>query len=88
MYLHIGNEVLINKRNIVGIFDIDNTTVSKSTREFFSKQEKEKRVKIVNNDLPRSFLIVKEEGEDVIYLSSLNSSSLKKRWNNSIEEII
>ena len=34
MYLHLGEQKVVKKREIVGIFDMDNTTVMKSTRNF------------------------------------------------------
>ena len=40
MYLYIGNDIVINSKNIVGIFDADNTTISKDTRKFLNLSEK------------------------------------------------
>ena len=37
MYLHIGNGKNIKKKNIVGIFDIDNGTVSKTGKDFINR---------------------------------------------------
>ena len=36
MYLDIGGETLLRTENILGIFDLDNTTVNKATREYLS----------------------------------------------------
>ena len=36
MYINIGTELLIKDNDILGIFDLDNTTVSKSTREYIN----------------------------------------------------
>ena len=30
MYLHLGQETVVRERDIIGIFDLDNTTVSRS----------------------------------------------------------
>ena len=40
MYLNIGTEVLIKDENILGIFDLDNTTVKKATTEYINTAEK------------------------------------------------
>ena len=40
MYLEIGGETLIRTSSILGIFDLDNTTVGKSTREYLNEAEK------------------------------------------------
>lgn len=78
MYLSIGNDMAVRDRNIIGIFDLDNTTTSKRTREFLEKNEKEGQV-VPCDDLPKSFVVTVEYGMDRIYLTSLNSSTLEKR---------
>ena len=34
MYLSIGNDMAVRERSVIGIFDLDNTTTSRRTREF------------------------------------------------------
>lgn len=75
MYLHIGEDVVINSKNIIGIFDMDTSTVNKSTRDYLSKAEKDKKVIYVNYELPKSFIVT----ENNIYVSPLNTSTLVKR---------
>ena len=59
MFLHIGADMVIPAKNIIGIFDIDNTTISKDTREFLKIAEEEGFVKNVSRDLPKSFILQK-----------------------------
>ena len=40
MYLHLGMDKVITFDEIIGIFDLDTTTVSKSTRNYLAKAEK------------------------------------------------
>ena len=40
MYLHLGNEQVILTKKIIGIFDIENTSVSKNTKDFLYSAEK------------------------------------------------
>lgn len=75
MYLHLGEDTVVNSNKILGIFDMDTSTVNKATRDYLSKAEKEKRVIYVNYDLPRSFIVT----EDKIYVSPLNTGTLLKR---------
>ena len=75
MYLHIGGDTMISREKIIGIFDMDTSTVNKATRDYLAKAEKEKRVIYVNFDLPKSFIVT-----DVgVYVSPLNTSTLNKR---------
>ena len=36
MFLHLGNNYLVNTKDIIGIFDIENTSVSANTKEFLN----------------------------------------------------
>ncbi len=78
MYLHIGGDVLVNQDSIVGIFDIENTSIGKATREFFAFSEKKQHVVAVSEDLPRSFILDKN---NTVYLSPISPSTLQKRMN-------
>ncbi len=75
MYLHIGEDTVINTKNIIGIFDMDTSTVNKATRDYLAKAEKDKKVIYVNYDLPKSFIVT----ENNIYVSPLNTNTLLKR---------
>ena len=61
MYLHLGQDVIISEDDVIGIFDLDNTTGSRITREFLSDAEKEGRVTSVSDELPNSFVVCDEE---------------------------
>ena len=78
-YLHLGKDTSIEIRNIVGIFDLDTSTVSKHTREFLSKCEKENKIVNVSYELPKSYILYDFSGEYSIYLSPLNTATLIKR---------
>ena len=56
MYINIGANKLIRKKNIVGIFDLDTSSHEKDTRDFLKKSEKKGIVKVCGNDLPKSFV--------------------------------
>ena len=79
MYLHIGQSVVVPEADIVGIFDLDNTTGSHITRKFLSEAEKGGRVTAVSDELPKSFVVCGESASMEIYLSQLSSATLQKR---------
>ena len=79
MYIHIGGTTVLRTENIIGIFDLDNTTVSARTRNYLNRAEKQGSVIIVAEDLPKSFIVTEEEGEQKIYLSQLSTQTLLKR---------
>ena len=68
----------VRDKSIIGIFDMDNTSTSKRTREFLANGEKEGQV-VPCDDLPKSFVLTTEYGMNRIYLTSLSASTLEKR---------
>ena len=78
MYLNIGNDLAVRDRSIIGIFDMDNTSTSRRTREFLEKAEGEGQV-VPCDDLPKSFILTAEYGFDRVYLTTLSASTLEKR---------
>ena len=78
MYLSIGNDMSVRSSAVVGIFDLDNTTTSKRTRQFLEKAEQEGRV-VPCDDLPKSYVVTVEYGLERVYLTALSSATLEKR---------
>ena len=78
MYLSIGNDMAVRTSAVIGIFDLDNTTVTKRGREFLSTAEKEGLV-VPCDDLPKSYILTAEYGLNKVYLTSLSSATLEKR---------
>jgi len=81
MYLHLGQSIVAAERDVVGIFDLDNTTSSNITRKFLSDAEKSGRIINISEELPRSFVVCCEEDDNKtrVYLSQLSSQTLMKR---------
>ncbi len=79
MFLHIGGEYLIQKEGILGIFDIENTTENKSTKEFLSHAQKQGKVVTVAEDLPRSFILYQHQKETTVFITQFSTSTLLKR---------
>lgn len=84
MYLHLGQTTTVRYDEITGIFDIENTTVMRSTRDYLENAQKTGRVINVSYDLPASFVIC-DEGDGVkVYISSISPATLRKRIQNSL----
>ena len=78
MYLSIGNDMAVRDRAVIGIFDLDNTSTSKRTREFLDRAEKEGQV-VPWDDLPKSYVLTVEYGMTRVYQTSLSTQTLEKR---------
>ena len=80
MYLHIGRNQMLAERRIIGIFDLDNTSTSKITREFLNTAEQDSVVQTACEDIPKSFVVCDHPyHRQIIYISQLNSQTLLKR---------
>ena len=44
MFIHLGGDTVITDKGVIGIFDMDTSTVNKATRDYLSKAEKDKRI--------------------------------------------
>ncbi len=81
MYLHLGEKTVIRTENIIGIFDLDNTTISKNTRNFLTRAEKSGEVINVSFELPKSFIVCVENEKNKVYISQIAANTLYKRIN-------
>lgn len=80
MYLFLGQETVVPLREIVGIFDMENTTVSKSTRDFLTEAEQQGEVVTVSDELPKSFVVCEsEQNGRTVYISQISCATLLKR---------
>ena len=80
MYIHLGQDTVVRSRDVIGIFDLESTTISKHTRKFLEKAKKNGEVITVSYELPKSFAVCGEKGKKAkVYISQLSSSTLLKR---------
>lgn len=87
MYLHLGADTVIRTKDVIGIFDLDNATVMRASRDFLTRAEKEKKVVTVSYELPKSFVLC-EENKEVVYISQLAVSTLVKRSKTKLSESV
>lgn len=83
MYLHLGQSTVITYDSIVGMFDLDATTVSKKTRDFLKKAEKDGKVIYVSQDLPKSFIVCRD---GTVYISQISVATLLKRTREPLNQ--
>ena len=79
MYLHAGNNKIIREKDIIGIFDMDNSTVSAVTRRYLTEAERAGLVISAKDEIPKSFILYKENGKYMICFSQISSTALLGR---------
>lgn len=80
MYLHLGQDTVIKIQDIIGIFDIETSTIAKSTRNYLADAQKAGRVVNVSMEMPKSFVLCREaSGTVTVYITQISSATLLKR---------
>lgn len=80
MYLHLGQSTVITTKDLIGIFDMDVTTVMKSSRDYLNKAEKNGQVVNVSYELPKSFVVCSDgNNSKKVYITQIAPSTLLKR---------
>ncbi len=84
MYLHAGGNTVVRKKDIIGIFDIDNMNTEETMKDFLRRAEKNGETTLAGDGLPKSFIFaVGEKGEKVVF-STLSSQILSNRAKISV----
>ncbi|MDD5953392.1 MAG: DUF370 domain-containing protein [Oscillospiraceae bacterium] len=84
MYLHLGQDIIVKTEDVLGIFDLDNCTVSKITRDYLARAEQQGRVVNVSMELPKTFVVCaspKKADGVTVYISQISAATLRKRTN-------
>lgn len=83
MYLHIGNDHMVMSDDVIGVFDIEATTVSRDTKDFLNAAAKRKCDVSCTDDIPRCFVVAfdREYLDEKVYVSRVSPSTIEKRMN-------
>lgn len=79
MYLYLGQDTVVNSGDVVGIFDLENTSTSRITKEFLAGAQKGGAIVEVSAELPKSFVLCGQKDRMQVYLSQISPATLKKR---------
>ncbi len=84
MFLHIGGDYIVSIKDIVAIIDMEKSTISQDTRSFLKISEEEGFIiSVENEEIPKSFIITQEKHKSRIYLSTISTNTLYKRYMSS-----
>ena len=80
MFLHLGKNVVVRSGEIVGIFDLETSTISNTTRNYLAAAQKAGCVVDVSDEMPKSFVLCcGENGRTTVYTSQISTTTLLKR---------
>lgn len=76
MYYDIGDFRALNSKELIGVFDIDATTVSKKTRDYLNLCEKQGILENISHEnIPLSFVVSKKR----TYFSPISAKTIYLR---------
>ena len=79
MFLHLGENVVVPVKDIIGIFDLQNIIYSSDTLQFLRLAEEDGFVERITDERPKSFIIAEVDNMSKIYLSPISSTTLTRR---------
>ena len=80
MYLHLGQDTVIKVDDIVGICDMETSTISNVTRDFLSNCQKSGKIINVSMEMPKSFVLCcDKKKKKKVYITQISSTTLLKR---------
>ncbi|SDA31586.1 protein of unknown function [Ruminococcus sp. YE71] len=84
MYLHIGSDHIVMTKDIVGIFNIERTSVSEDTKNYLRSAAARGHEVSCTDDIPRSFIVTfdKINLDEKVHISRISPSTIEKRINN------
>ena len=85
MYIHLGRDYVLNDRDVIGIFNMETTTITPRGREFLNYAQKNGAVVSLSDELPQSYVLADGAVVDTVYLSELSSAVLRRRAEKMIE---
>lgn len=75
MYLFLGGNVTAKKNDVIGIFDIEECSVSRITADFLNASQKQGRVVSVSDEMPKAFVVC----TDKTYITNVSNTTINKR---------
>ena len=72
MFLHLGGEITVKSDDVIGIFDIEECSVSRTTAEFLNFCQKKGIVVNVSNDMTKSFIVTEKN----VFISNISNRTI------------
>ncbi|GLC30474.1 extracellular matrix regulator RemB [Clostridium omnivorum] len=79
MFLHLGENVVVPIKDVIGIFDMETSMYSSDTIQFLRMAEEDGFVERITNEKPKSFIIAEVDKKSKVFLSPISSATLGKR---------
>ena len=78
MFLFLGGDISVRSEDVIGVFDIEECSVSRTTAEYLNSCQKKSLIVNVSEDIPKSFIVA----ADHTYISNVSHKTICKRAKN------
>lgn len=84
MYVHIGNDNIIKKDEIVAILNLELLLEEKNLEDIIKEVNLEGKIINISDNIKKSLIIVKNDKEQIGYITNISSITLAKRIQKDI----
>ena len=74
-YVNVGGTAVLPKEDILGVFDLDTANTKTDTKRYLASMEQIKRLDIVGNDIPKSFVVTANGRKSKVFMTTLSAST-------------
>lgn len=75
MFLYLGGDITVKSKEVIGIFDIEECSVSRTTAEFLNFSQKKGKIVNVSDEMPKSFIVT----DNKTYISNVSNRTIALR---------
>ncbi len=75
MFLFLGGDTTVYQKDLIGIFDIEECSVSRITADYLNSCQKKHKVEYVSQDMPKAFVVCTEK----TYITNVSNDTINKR---------
>ncbi len=80
MFLYLGGDTTVRSDDVIGIFDIEECSVSRMTADYLNACQKKGIVANVSEEMPKAFVVC----TDKTYITNVSNQTINKRGQNKI----
>lgn len=84
MFLHLGEDVTIMLKDVIGIFSYENLNFNDENRRFLRLAEEDGFIVRISKEIPKSYIVAEIDNQSRVYLSPISVNTLIKRSNISL----
>ncbi len=79
MYLHIGKDLSLNSKDIIGIFNIDYIKNTKEYKSMYKSLQEDGKILDISDDTNKSFILIEKNKDKKGFITKIGVNTITKR---------